>query len=86
MNATTSCWIYKGTKRDEMYLYVDREDDFAKVPAALLTAMGELELVMSLELHPGRKLARADVGQVMTDLASRGYFLQLPPPNSGSTP
>ena len=79
MNTITSCWIYKGTKRDEMYLYVDREDDFERVPPALLSAMGELQLVIALEFHAGRKLARADVGQVIRDLSQQGFYLQMPP-------
>lgn len=79
MNSTTACWIYKGIKRDEMYLYVDREDNFERVPAALLSAMGELELVMRLELSPDRKLARADIHRVIEDLDQQGFYLQMPP-------
>ena len=79
MNVTMACWIYKSSKREQMYLYVDREDDFANVPAALLSAMGELQLVMTLELGADRKLARADVDKVMVDLAQRGFYLQMPP-------
>ena len=79
MNSTTACWIYKGAKRDEMYLYVDREDDFERVPPALLSALGDLELVMSLELDPNRKLARADVQRVIEELSQQGFYLQMPP-------
>lgn len=81
MNATTACWIYKGTKRDEMYLYVDREDDFERVPPALLSALGELRLVMALELHPKRTLARANVRKVIDELNQQGFYLQMPPAN-----
>ena len=79
MNSTTACWIYKGAKRDEMYLYVDREDDFERVPPALLSALGDLELVMSLELDPNRQLARADVQRVIEELSQQGFYLQMPP-------
>ena len=79
MNSTTACWIYKGVKRDEMYLYVDREDDFERVPPALLSAMGDLELVMRLELNPNRQLARADVQRVIEELNQQGFYLQMPP-------
>ena len=77
--ADENCWIYKGDKRDEMYLYVAGDGDFSKVPGSLLTAMGQLEFVMSLRLHAERKLARADVNQVMADLATKGFYLQMPP-------
>jgi len=76
------CWIYKGSKKEQTYLYVDRENDFEHVPDALLNALGELVLVMNLQLHPQRTLARADVGQVLVELDEKGFFLQMPPPQS----
>lgn len=76
---TMRCWIYRSTTRDQMYLYLGEEDNFDEVPDALLARLGRLELVMELELHPARKLARADVEKVMRSLEQRGYFLQLPP-------
>ncbi len=76
------CWIYKGSKKEQTYLYVDRENDFEHVPDALLNALGELVLVMNLPLHPQRTLARADVGQVLVELEEKGFFLQMPPPQS----
>jgi hypothetical protein len=74
------CWIYKGERRDETYLYVAAPGDLDAVPAALRAGFGELELVMELELSETRRLARADVIKVMQELADKGYYLQLPPP------
>ena len=82
----TDCWIYKGTKKDQTYLYVAQENAFDAVPDALLSAMGELALVLSLELHEQRTLARADVRQVRKELQSKGYYLQLPPVDSAQSP
>jgi len=76
------CWIYKGSKKEQTYLYVNRENDFEHVPDALLNALGELVLVMDVQLHPQRTLARADVGQVLAELEEKGFFLQMPPPQS----
>ncbi len=73
------CWIYRSSRKDEMYLYLAKKDEFEVVPEALLNLMGKVVLVMELELHPERRLARADVAQVMADLADRGFHLQLPP-------
>jgi len=73
------CWIYRSTRRDEMYLYLRAEDDFEPVPDTLLARLGRLELVMDLDLYPGRRLARADAATVMESLKSRGYYLQMPP-------
>lgn len=73
------CVIYKGRKKADTYLYVEREDDFSRVPEALLALLGSLEKVMALELAPERSLARADAGEVRAKLAEQGYYLQMPP-------
>lgn len=76
---TVHCWIYKSLKKDEMYLYVREQDYAALVPEALLKAIGRLEKVMELDLHPDRPLAREDVKQVIGQLREQGYHLQMPP-------
>ncbi len=73
------CWIYKSARREEMYLYLADENGFDAVPKALIGKMGRLDLVMELELHSGRKLARANVAEVIKSLQKKGYYLQLPP-------
>lgn len=73
------CAIYKGKKRPDDYLYVEKEDDFSRIPQTLLDIMGELQLVISLELSAERRLAQADVTQVMQQLSEQGYYLQIPP-------
>jgi uncharacterized protein len=76
---STSCWIYKSPRKDEMYLYLAREDGFDAVPDALLTQFGKPVFVMEIELHEGRTLAREDVNQVRANLRARGFHLQMPP-------
>ena len=73
------CAIYKGHKKIDHYLYVEQEGDFSRVPQALLTLLGELELVMTLELGPEKKLAQADINQVRKELLEQGYYFQMPP-------
>lgn len=77
--ARRRCWIYKGACRGETYLYLAEEDGFDAAPKALIEKLGRLELVMELELHSGRKLARANAAEVMRSLERKGYYLQLPP-------
>ncbi|WP_456445752.1 YcgL domain-containing protein [Thiolapillus sp.] len=74
-----SCWIYKSSKKDEMYLYLAEEDGFAAVPEGLMAHFGKPTLVMELALDMDRQLARAEVGAVMRQLESEGYYLQMPP-------
>ncbi|HEY8158673.1 MAG TPA: YcgL domain-containing protein [Methylobacter sp.] len=73
------CFIYKSLKKEHLYLYVDKKDDFSKVPEALFGSFGKTEFVMELELTPERKLAKEDVEKVIDSLKTKGFFVQLPP-------
>ena len=73
------CDIYKGSKKQEMYLYVPKAEGLDNVPEALLARFGEMTLVTTLVLTETRKLARADVTKVMAEIESRGFYLQMPP-------
>ncbi len=73
------CRVYRSPRREEMYLYVDRERGLADVPAELLERFGEPQEVMSLVLTPERKLARAEVSDVLASIEHRGFYLQMPP-------
>jgi len=73
------CSIYRSTRVEGMYLYVDKKEDLARVPETLLQQFGGPELAMTLLLHPERKLARADVNRVLDGIAQNGFYLQMPP-------
>jgi uncharacterized protein YcgL (UPF0745 family) len=72
-------WIYKSARKEEMYLYLAREDGYGDLPEMLQQHFGKALFVMQLDLQPGRALARADVETVMAALQEQGYYLQLPP-------
>jgi len=78
-----NCAIYKSGKKPDYYLYVERvagkEDDFSYVPATLTTLLGVLDFVMEIELSEARRLAQADVLEVMESLQKNGFYLQTPP-------
>ncbi|MGR8930568.1 MAG: YcgL domain-containing protein [Gammaproteobacteria bacterium] len=73
------CFIYKSLKKDELYLYLDKKDDFSAIPEDLFKSLGRLQYVMELQLSPERKLAREDVSRVMDSLENKGFFIQMPP-------
>jgi len=77
------CTIYRSSKVDEMYLYVDRKEDLARVPEVLLERFGRPEPAMTLVLHEGRKLARADIAKVIEAVQRQGFYLQMPPEEGG---
>ncbi len=82
MNTSSSidCIIYRSRVKDGMYLYLAAHKPYAELPDNVRQGMGrEPEEAMRLKLTPERKLARADVLQVMENLRERGFHLQMPP-------
>lgn len=73
------CFIYKSLKKEELYLYVDKKDDFSALPENLFNSFGPLQFVMELQLSAQRKLAREDVGKVIASLENKGFYVQMPP-------
>lgn len=73
------CFIYKSLKKEYLYLYIDKKDDFSKVPEALFNSFGNMEFVMDLELTPEKKLAKEDAAKVIDSLHEKGFFVQMPP-------
>lgn len=73
------CWIYRSSKKDEMYLYVNQKDQFEHVPESIMRGMGKADFVMELELDGQRSLARVDVAEVLEKLTEHGFYIQMPP-------
>lgn len=74
------CAIYKSSKKDEMYLYVEKRDDFSRVPSELLSVFGKPQFVMLFNLAGEKRLVRAINQEVQEKIENDGFYLQLPPP------
>ena len=74
------CTVYKSAKKLDTYLYVEKKDDFSKLPEQLKTLLGRLKLVMTLDLDGRTNLGQADLTKVKQELLDNGFYLQLPPP------
>ncbi|BEE17825.1 YcgL domain-containing protein [Aeromonas enteropelogenes] len=74
------CAVYKSRKKAETYLFVERREDFSRVPEALMTTFGRPELVLMTKLDPAKPLGLANVSKVMEALTTQGFYLQVPPP------
>jgi uncharacterized protein YcgL (UPF0745 family) len=83
--AAVQCTVYKSLRQFDYFLYVRSDEQCERVPAGLKELLGDLRKVIELELHAERKLAQADVAQVMRQIEAQGYYLQMPP-RSGSEP
>lgn len=80
------CVVYKSLKQFDYYLYVDKDEQLRRVPDGLKQLLGGLEQVLELELGSGRKLAQADAQEVLQQIESRGYYLQMPPRSGSGIP
>ena len=72
------CFVYKGARQPDTYLFVERARDFSRVPKSLLTLMGSLNNVLKLELTPDLTLVRSQPKEIMRQLKDQGFYLQLP--------
>ncbi|MFC3032528.1 YcgL domain-containing protein [Pseudoalteromonas fenneropenaei] len=72
--------VYKSSKKADTFLFVEKRDDFTKVPAPLMTTFGRPVFVMLVNLAARDKLGVADIDSVKASLSEKGFYLQLPPP------
>lgn len=68
------CVIYRSSKRDQTYLYVEKKDDFSRVPEELMQGFGKPQLAMILPLDGRKKLVNADIEKVKKALTEQGLF------------
>ncbi|KZN53830.1 YcgL domain-containing protein [Pseudoalteromonas luteoviolacea] len=72
--------IYKSSKKADTYLFIEKRDDFSKVPAPLMSTFGTPIYVMLVDLAKREKLGVADLASVKEKLIEQGFYLQIPPP------
>ena len=71
-------FIYRCSKKPDMYIYLAEEDDFSKVPKEIFNSLGIISFSMELEMHADRKLSKEYPEKVMENLNENGFHLQLP--------
>jgi uncharacterized protein YcgL (UPF0745 family) len=71
------CHIYRSSRKADTFLYLAVKDDFSILPESLLSIFGDPEFSFSLELTSDKKLAKEDVAEVLENLSTQGYHLQL---------
>ena len=72
------CFIYSGSNKPDLYIYLTEEDNFDKVPKLMIDSLGNISFSMELELSEKTKLAREDVNAVLANLKEHGFHIQLP--------
>lgn len=76
------CYVYKGDKKEDHFLYLSQDFDQEGLPdsfpTVILDLMGVLSLVVEFELSLDRELPQAEAAQVISDVESQGFYLQMP--------
>ncbi len=71
------CAVYRSATKADLYLYVEKKDEFSRVPQTLLDMFGKPELAMIMVLDENTELAKIDAGTVIESIQEKGYFLQI---------
>jgi len=71
------CHIYRSNLKLDTYLYLTTKDDFSVIPSELMRVFGPPEFSFSFDMTEGRSLAKEDPAEVMENLETQGYHLQL---------
>jgi Uncharacterized protein conserved in bacteria len=79
------CYIYASQRKPDSYLWLARQDDFGMLPESLVLLLGDLRLVLEVELDEHRRLPNEDVAVVLEHLHGQGWHLQLPPQETLAT-
>ncbi|KGQ60906.1 YcgL domain-containing protein [Gallibacterium anatis] len=74
------CAIYKSRRKEGMYLYIEKRDDFSPVPESLLNVFGTPQFVMLFNLAEKKQLIHTDNQNVKEQIEQNGFYLQMPPP------
>lgn len=74
------CEVYKSSRKEEMYLYVDKRQGLANVPEPLLETFGKPVPVFTMLLTADKKLSRVNAADVVEGIKDKGFYLQMPPP------
>ena len=73
------CSVWRSSRKEGMYLYLPKGTRFDTLDETLRRHFGAPEHAMDLLLNRERRLARADINDVLDSLNDKGFYLQMPP-------
>ncbi|EDY87534.1 conserved hypothetical protein [gamma proteobacterium HTCC5015] len=72
------CFVYKSSKKQDMYIYLVEKDQFDCIPEVLREKFGTPIFALEFEFTEGRTLAKEDPATVRQNLETQGFHLQMP--------
>jgi uncharacterized protein YcgL (UPF0745 family) len=71
-------YIYRSEKKTDCYLYLNKPIADFVLPQPVLKVVGDLYLVMELEIQEDTKLALSDPKIVLAAMNEQGFYIQMP--------
>ncbi|MFK5913521.1 MAG: YcgL domain-containing protein [Woeseiaceae bacterium] len=72
------CEVYKSTKKDQIYLYIEKGKSLDDLPSELNRVLGTPEKVMTLNLTSDKKMSRGTAAPILKSIEEQGFHLQMP--------
>ena len=72
-------YIYRSEKKADCYLFLKQPVDKFDLPDVVQKVVGELHLVMELDITPETKLAISNATNVLDAFDQQGFYIQMPP-------
>ncbi|MCO6554297.1 MAG: YcgL domain-containing protein [Gilliamella sp.] len=71
------CYIYRSTKKENCYLYMEHENDFSTIPKKVMSIFGSPVFVMKVLLDGKRKFVVGTATEIEEKIKTDGFFLQM---------
>ena len=79
MSERILCEIFKSSRKEQMYLYVEKLKGLDAVPEVLMESFGKPVPVLTMILTEDKTLAQVAAADVMEAIRVQGFYLQMPP-------
>ncbi|MCX8580214.1 MULTISPECIES: YcgL domain-containing protein [unclassified Gilliamella] len=71
------CYIYRSTKKENCYLYMEKENDFSPIPEKIMSIFGTPAFVMKVLLDGKRRFVVGTAQEIEEKIKADGFFLQM---------
>jgi len=71
-------YIYRSEKKADCYIYLNKTVANFDLPIPVRKVLGDLVLVMELDVEPETKLALSDPEKVLSAIEDQGFYIQMP--------
>jgi len=78
MSDDLTCYVYRSSAKADLYVYLLEKDDFDCLPKELKAGFARLDFAMELALSEQRKLIKEDKKEVIKNLQTQGFHIQMP--------